>query len=370
MSRRENIINFILSMGITLVALLAVVLISNDRYQQDAFSAIFKLFIGATFAGLVNTIVHELAHLCVGKKNGFAFSALTIWFFKWKKVGGNIRFSFTMFGDEAGYTEMIPTNSEKLDVRFKKMASAGYKASFILMLVGIPALFLPTLSVWVFCLWGMFFPVGAYFFFFSALPSSSYGVRNDGGVVKGIKIKDDSTKVALSMLAVQSELYQGKTPSEIDERLYFDLPQLPEDDLNFIVLLNARYNYYLDKGEYEKAKTVMERLIGLVDDLPKEYASQIMTNALYNFCTFDYNEEQADNIAEDYEKHLNSVNDAPTVRAKLAYLLYIKGETEAFDIFYKKGIKEADRCQIKGLGLFEKKLFEKMKSDFEKSTNK
>ena len=66
------------------------------------------------------------------------------------------------------------------------------------------------------------------------------------------------------------------------------------------------------------------------------------------------------------EKYINNVNTASTVRAKTAYLLYVKQETEHLDVFFKKGYKEAERCQIKGLGMCEKKLFDKMYNDYQK----
>ena len=146
--------------------------------------------------------------------------------------------------------------------------------------------------------------------------------------------------------------------------MYFDLPQLPEDDLNFALLLNARYLYYLDKEEFENAKKTTERLLSIVDYLPKEYSFAIKVDALYNACTFDFDEDFADELVYELEKYLNNVNSVNSVRAKLAYLLYVKGEKENIDIFYKKGVKEADRGQIRGLTLFERKLFDKMRKDF------
>ncbi len=366
MSRKANVINFIVSIGVTMVALFVVVYLCNNKFQETLINVMLKFLVGAIVAGLVNTFVHELGHLIAGKKNGFVFSAITVWFFKWYKQKDKVKFSFVMMGEEAGYTEMIPTSTENLEKRFLSISRGGYVASLIMTILSLSIFFIPNLSVWLFCILGMFLPVSVYFFTSTLLPASSYGVRNDGAVVYGIKHNDDIAKVSVSILKIQAEMYQGKTPSQVDESLYFDLPQLPEDDLNFIMLLNARYLYYLDKNDYKNAKKVTDRLVGLLDDIPKDFRAPIMVDALYNACTFDYNEELADNITEDYEKYLNAVNNATCVRAKLAYLLYVKHETDAFDIFYKKGLKEADRCQIKGLGAFERKLFDKIKTDYEK----
>ena len=366
MSRRQNIINFVGSLLVAIIALSTVVFVCNSTYNEQLTSVLLKFLVGALIAGFLNTFFHELAHLFIGKKNGFVFSSFTVWFFKWYKDGDKIKFAFTMFGEELGYTEMIPTHVEDLCLRLKKMTIAGPMASLVIAIIGLLAFIIPNLSVWAYCILAMFLPIGAYSFVASILPESNYGVRNDGGVVYGLKHQDDVAKVTISLLSIQAEMYQGKTPAQVDEKLYFDLPQLPEDDYNFIMLLNARYFYYLDKEDYENAKKVTERLVGLVDDVIKDLRAPILVNALYNACTFDFDEDVADDIVYETEKYLNAVNTATNLRAKLAYLLYVKGETELLDIFYKKGVKEADKCQIKGFAVLENKLFDKMKKDFEK----
>lgn len=365
MKRRTNLINNILSLGITFLALFVCVYFCNNRYGINIVKAMSIFAVGAIIAGIFNTFVHELGHMIAGKKNGFEFSSMSVWFFKWTKIKGRIHFNFVMMGDETGYTEMIPKYSENIEKRYKNMIVGAFYASFFAMLIGIPPLFLVNLPVWVYGIWSMFLPVGAYFYFASALPMSTCGIRNDGGVVYGINKKDDQTAVLMSILSIQAQMYQGKTPSEVDEKLYFELPQLPEDDPLFAVLLNSRYNYYLDKCDFENAKAATARLLTLEDYVPKYYKNVFKTDALYNACTFDFNEELADDYTYELEKYLNNVNTATNVRAKLAYLLNVKGEKDAFELFYKKGLKEADRCQIKGQGAFEKKLFERLKESIE-----
>ncbi len=365
MSRRTNVISYVITMIFLLTTIYLVISVCNQRYiGTKLVNAMLYLVVGAILAGLINTFIHEFGHIFVGKRNGFVFSAVTVWFFQWKKVKNKIKFKFVMFGEEAGYSEMIPAKVKDMKKGLKKMALAGPIASLIVALLGIPPLFISRLPLVVFALWAMFLPIGVYFFLSTLIPASTSGVLNDGAVAYGIKTNSQSLQVAVNVLKIQQELYNGKTPSEIEKSLYFDLPQLAEDDLYFSLLLNARYNYYLDKEDYENAKKVSERLLSITDYLPKEYVYQIKTDALYNACTFDFNEEKADDLVYELEKYLNNINSVVNVRVKLAYLLYVKREKENLDIFYKKGIKEADRGQIKGLAKFEKKLFDKLKENF------
>ena len=196
---------------------------------------------------------------------------------------------------------------------------------------------------------------------------TSDGVNNDGAVIYKIKKMDDSSKVAMNLLKIQAEMYQGKTPAEIDESLYFDLPQLREDDLNYFFLLNARYNYYLDKEDFEKVKEATDRLMALEEYVSKDMMDVVKADALYNACTFDFDETRADDLTYELEKYLNFYNNATNIRIKLAYILFVKGEREVFEPFYKQAVKETNRCQIKGVALFEKKLLDKIKVEYEKN---
>lgn len=364
MKRRTNLINNALSLLLTMGAFFAVIYFCDLRYvQAEMITVILYVVVGAIIAGIFNAFAHEFGHVIAGKKNGFVLSSVTVWFFRWSRIGKHIRFDFVMIGDEAGYTEMIPTVTDNLSKRFKAMTLGGIISSFILMLVGIPALFVTTLPLWLFCVWAMFLPIGAYYFFGNALPMISYGARNDGAVVYGLNKQDDNSKVTVALLAIQAELYNGKTPKEIDKQLYFDLPQLPEDDLCFTMLLNARYNYYLDIEDFDNAKKTSDRLLELVEYMPKAYKYIVQADALYNACTFAFDEDVADDLMYELEKYLNSVNSATNLRVKLAYVLYVKKEKEGAQAFYKRGLKVAAKMQIKGLEEFEKALYERIKID-------
>ncbi len=367
MKRTANIINNVLSMLITFGALVAVVLVCNKYYYGEPFKILGLILLGAILSGFLIAVSHELGHFLAGKRNGFKLYAITIWFFKWTKLGKRTIFSFTLPLEEAGYTEMLPTCSDNMEKRYRKLTEGGIYGPLIFTLIGISSLVLVSFDVsvplFVFCLWSMFFPLGAYYLFGNLLPMSSNGVPNDGAVIFSLKKQDDVSKVNVAILKYQAEMFNGKTPSEVDEKLLFDLPQLPEDSLSFAMLLDARYNFYLDKEDYENAKKVSDRLMSIIDYMPKNIRYVAQTNALYNACTFDFDEQKADDLMYELEKFLNNVNTTLTVRAKLVYLLNVEKNNENFETFYKKGLREARRCPISGLGDFETKLFEKIKND-------
>ena len=366
MSRRTNLINNVLYMSLTLVALFVVVYICNNRYSTQFLDVGSKFLIGAILASLVATFAHELGHVIGGKRAGFKFSSMCVWFFKWERKHDGIRFSFCGFGGEAGYTDMIATTDENMEKRLKKMTASALIASFTMILIGIVPLFVTGLSLWLYCLLSVFLPVGVYSFLGNALPMTNEGFLTDGAVISGINKKLDTVMVTLSLLKIQAQMYNGKTPSEIEESLYFDLPQLPEDDPNFTLLLSARHAYYLDKGDYENAKAMLDRLNAVIEDeyMPKEFIPAVKTDMLYALCTYDFNEDRADDVMYEIERYLNKNNSVTNVRVKLAYILRVRKEKELFEQFYNKAIKEANRCQIKGFGKFENKLLEKFKSDY------
>lgn len=367
MNRRTNIINNVLSMGLTLIALMAVILVGSEYFYVDSIEVIGYVVLGAIIAGFIVAISHEVGHLIAGRRNGFKLYCIVIWFFKWVKVGKKISFSFTIPLEEAGYTEMIPAHTDNLLKRFKKMTIGGFYGPAILMVVGIVPLALVSLiyeiPVVLFFIWAMLLPMGAYYLFGNILPMSSGEVCNDGALILSIKKGDDLSKVNQALLIYQAELYNGKTPGEIDDRLLFDLPQLPEDQPSFAMLLDARYNYFLDKEDYENAKKVIDRLLA-IENLPRHISLVAKANALYNACTFDYDEDKADDLMYELEKYLNNVNNALNVRVKLAYLIYINKEFENAETFYKKGKKESNRCPMIGMGKFQIKLLDQLKKDF------
>jgi len=369
MNRKVNIISNVILFAVTIATIVVSILLIRTYNSADTFLMVVLFIAGAVIAAFLCTVFHELGHVFAAKKNGFQVTHVKIWFFLWTIRGKRKTFDFVLPGGEAGATETVPQTPENMPKRLKKLTLGGIYGSGVMLLLGaVFASLYMFLPLTAYCILTAFLPVSAYFFFDSALPMINGGLLNDGGVLYGLRKKTDSLAVQCSVLRIQAEMFGGKTPAEVDQTLYFSVPQLPEDDVNFYHLLNARYNYYLDKEDYENAKKVITRLYGLTEDMPTYIKNVVMTDALYSTCTFDFNEDRADAIMYELDKYLNSINDAQSLRAKLAYLLYVKKETEYAEEFIERGLKEAGKCVIKGQGLFEKKLFDKLENDLKTVT--
>ena len=361
MSRKIKVINFVVSLLVAVLSVYLISVFSAERFTVSTGKILLFYVLGVIISAFVCAFIHELGHLIGAKSSGFKIASFSVWFFRWKKVKNKFQFSLC-FPNDTGYTESYPTSQENLKKKFAKITRLGLIFSVIPILFCLPAFLISSLPFFVFALLTSFLPIGAYSLTSNAIPLCENGVRNDGAVLYGIKHNDDTTKVMFALLNVQANLYQGKTFRELDESILFDLPQLPEDDMNFAMLLSYRYYYYLDNKEYENAEKVLDRLVSLKKYLPKDFYCEILSESLFFNCAIELNEDKADDLMYENEKYLNSVNNNTTIRAKLAYILLVKGEKENFELFYKKGLKEAKSQQLSGLKTFEISLLELLKA--------
>lgn len=370
MDRKKVIINNVILIAIIAVLVFFVAFV-NDSFHGTSNMMLTVLFylIGALLWGIVNALVHELGHVVAGKRNGFYITAVTVWFMKWVRRAKKFRFYFCSIKEQAGYTESVPTSTENLEKRVKKMAFGGIVASGIFMILSfVPLFFCGKMAYWIYSILAIALPISGYYFFGNVIPFVSDGVRNDGSLIDGVNKNENDVAVMLSLLKINAELYLGKTYSEIDQKFYFDIPQLPEDSPYFTANLICRYNYYLDNEDFDNAKKVTERLIGIAEELPKECEILCKINALYDACTFNFDDEKADDYMYEVEKVLNADFSPTSLRVRLAYVLYVQKDLSIVNDFFKKGLKECKRYMIAGVGNFEKKLFERMRKDLPKES--
>ncbi len=353
MNRKTNIINNAITIGLSIALTFFMLVFCKFNYNYKIGKIILFSVCGAIIFAVLNVFFHEIGHVIFGKANGFTLIELTIFFFKWTKTKEKTQFSLVKYNDCAGSTQMALKSDENAEEKIIKMTRGGAIFNAILMVICIVPFFLTSIiPMWAYVLWAVGLPVSVYSFLSAVLPVSSFGARNDAGVIYGLKRNDDESKVMINLFKIESLLLNGKSPKEIDRNLYYDVPQLPEDSLTFLSLLSARYFYNVDVKNYDEAKAIISRMLMLTESLPNGAINLIKTYALYSYCTFDFSEDDADDFMLELEKHLNANNDALNVLTKLAYILRVDGNCEFFDKFYNKGMKEANKMKLKGLGTF------------------
>lgn len=362
MNRKSNIVYNVIILACTVGLAITVVALANNTFYADLFTTLLLFLLGAILAGILNTVLHEWGHVLAGKRAGMEFLSLRLWFFTIVKENGKTRWIKSRFIDQAGACEMIPAKTDDLKKSYRKMTAGGLAGSAVAVALGIVfAALVGILPSWLYCLLSVFLPVSVYCFLTNALPMSDQGIRNDGGVLYGIAKDDDTTAVALSLLQIQAELYAGKSPAEISPSLYFELPQLPEDDANFLLLLSARYAYYLDAGDAENANKVSERIFSVKKYVPKVFLDQVNADLLYNASAVNKSEYEADDLMDYAEKYLNGEETASNMRIKAAYVLYVVGDREKADRLIARGEELCDAERIPGIAKMERKLLAAMK---------
>lgn len=163
----------------------------------------------------------------------------------------------------SSYVEIIPKTDKNLKGRMVFTTLGGLAVNLIFIALGIVALFVEKVPVYI----SLVLPASFYLFALNALPLNFGGGKTDGLVLSELIKNADTAKVMLAVLGVQAQVLNGKPIEEADESLLFGVPQICEDDINFISLTELRYEYFKAKGDGENAEKYKTRL----EELKKEY---------------------------------------------------------------------------------------------------
>ena len=370
MTRRQNLFNNLLLFIATGVSIFFVAMRGTEFFEQNIVLVVLFFIIGAIIAALINTFAHETGHILAAKKQNFFVAAFRITFFAYVKKGKKFEFKFVPVFDEIGETELAPNSHENMEQRLKKVYIGGQIGSFILLALSVlPIVFAPKMSFYSYTLTAMLLPVSLYFILANLPPMISEGRRNDGAVLKSLKLKNDYAKNLLSILTVQGYLAEGKKYSEIEEDLLTAPPVLAEDEILYAVRKDLEFHYYLACKNYEKVNKILIAFDEQITNLHKYCYNQIAVDVLLGACTVRFNPEKADNYVEDFEKYLNKNNDIKNLFAKFAYLIYVCEDYEKAETFIEKAERDINKCVLKGEGLFYQDLLDTFKDDIKNKTN-
>ena len=209
---------------------------------------------------IIAPIFHEIGHLAFLTANKMECVYIKCFCFKQYIKNGKKRFGFAS-PFKADETQAIPKTGGNMKKRASAYTVGGLVFSGILLIILVGAALACTLlNVTKYTLWGAV-PYSAYILILNVAPLEYASGKTDALVYRGIQKGEPAEKVMLSAMEIQGQLYEGKSFAEIDENLYFDVPQLCEDEPLYAVILDLRYRYYLEKNDLKKAADCLNRLV-------------------------------------------------------------------------------------------------------------
>ena len=241
----------ILSLGLAAVA--GYVFCTRVIFEGAGLESLIPAYIILLFLSVIfGDLVHEGAHLLVGCCCAMGIKPDRYRIFRTSSVN------------------VYPKGARGMRGRMIATSVAGIAVNFACLVLGIIALCVPGISA----LFGVLAPYSAYIFLVNAIPDDRNGAKNDGMMVWELITKSDSAEVLLQILRIQGLVRAGTKLADVPEAMFFEVPQLPEDDLNFIILTQLRYEYYLERGNDSEAHKYFTRFKDLIQYLPSEYKEE------------------------------------------------------------------------------------------------
>lgn len=189
--------------------------------------------------------LHELGHILFGAISGVRAKPVKL---------------FTFY--EPCSCEIIPKVAHGVKKRLIVTTIGGLVINLIFVIFGLVALCVSAIPTYL----AMVAPASFYLFVINILPMETGSGKTDGLVIAELVKEEDSAKVMLAVLTVQSQILNGKPIVDVDEKLLFDLPQIQEDDPAFISLIELRAEYFAAKGDAVEAQKYQSRFEQLKED--------------------------------------------------------------------------------------------------------
>lgn len=322
---------------------------------RETVSCVVGLALGFVFA----PIAHELGHVAFARLANMECVYVKCFCFRVALKNGRKRFSFASpFG--ADETQVLPKSGGNMLNRAGAYALGGLicEGALTAAILALAIVFSCLENTSYLC-FGIL-PYSAYLFILNALPVEYASGKTDALVYRGIKKGCDAEKCMLSAMEIQGQLSEGKSFSQIDERYYFDLPQLCEDEPLYAVLLDLRYRYYIEKDERERAADCLNRLVLSQTYLSERETEKIAAELVYMH-SLNGERERAEECGRLCKSYL-SEETATAKRILAAYALAF-GDTERV----KALLSQAESCLKKerslGVRKFEEILLSRIKAE-------
>ncbi|MBP5242289.1 MAG: hypothetical protein J6Z36_01185 [Clostridia bacterium] len=298
---------------------------------------------------------HETGHLLFGKAVGMKLMQMDLPGFAIRKKEGKWRVKpvFSSVSSCAMYPESIEGACKKHLI----FALGGVAFNAIYLAICLTLLIVFN-QPYLWATLGMTLPYNLYIFLLNLLPWTSDEGDFDGAVIFGLLKNDVSQQVATNILVIQGKLFCGHAPAEIEKSLFFDVPQLPEDESHFSMLQYLRYCYYADGGDKAQAIKAITRLEDCTEYISPVFLPTVYAELTYVYTCLNVNEE----LAERYMNRLQQAKKTESSEFYRALFAYGKmfGVADWCDEAKKKMPAAIQEEELAGMAKFQEKLWKEI----------
>ncbi len=250
-----------LIISLALAVVCGYIFCTRVTFENSGLESVIPAYIVLLFLSIIfSDLVHEGAHLIVGLICGMGIKPDKYRIFRTSSVN------------------VFPKGSKGMRARMIATTSAGLIANLLCLVLGITGCCLPE----YFAVFSVLLPYSVYIVLINAVPDQRNGAKNDGCLLFELITGADSARVMLQILRIQGMVRSGTKLSEVPEAMFFEVPQLPEDDLNFIILTQLRCEYYTQRGNDSEAYKYFLRFQDLIQYLPSEYVQSAPSHKKHN----------------------------------------------------------------------------------------
>ena len=305
---------------------------------------------------ILSPVLHEIGHLFFAKVTDMEWIYAKFFCFKLYRSAGKKRFGLAS-PFAADMTQVTPRSGGDMQKRASLYTLGGLIFGGVFLLVVVTAAILTTVfGETQYFLWGIL-PYAAYLFFLNLAPLTYASGKTDALVYAGIRKDEPTERVMLSAMEIQGRLFAGESFGQIEEKLYFDLPQLCEDEPLFHVILDLRYRYYLEKGETEKAFDCLDRLLQAQAYLSDEEREKLAAELVYLHASFG-NREGAESYGKGCRNYL--AQEGITQKRILAAYAAAFGSAENARLLIAQAEQAEEKELFQGVVKFERILLSRI----------
>ncbi|MBQ8685411.1 MAG: hypothetical protein IJ514_04495 [Clostridia bacterium] len=326
--------------------------------------AVIECLVGLAVGFVLSPTLHELGHIAFAEATAMRIVFAKFFCFKIYEKQGKLRLAFAS-PFAADQTQAIPNKGGDMKKRAAIYTLGGliFGGAFLAVILAA-AIVCTALGATSFYLWGVV-PYAAYLFLLNVLPVEYASGKTDALVYRGIKKGYDAEKTMLAAMEIQGRLAEGYGFSELEESLYYDAPQLCEEEPLFAVMLDLRYRYHLEKGELERAADALNRLAFVEPYLTDAEVEKIAAELVYMH-SINGDLQSAEENGAACKEYLKG--ESATAKRVLAAFSAAFGKKEEAKVLVDQARNALEKERIAGVKKFESVLLSRIKTDEEENS--